>query len=254
MFHAKKSLGQHWLRSKRAAELMVRAADLHPDERVLEIGPGRGFLTKFLLASGARVVAVEKDIRAIPLLEKIFAVEIQNSRLKLFHQDILELGPAEFNLEKYKLVANIPYYLTGQIIRQFLETEPPPERVVLMLQNEVAKRIVAGDGKESLLSISVKVYGTPKYVAKVPAKYFSPVPKADSAILLIGDINKNNLTENNLAAGRFFDLVKRGFGSKRKMLKNNLALKPETWLACGIDPKIRAENLTLNQWLCLASQ
>lgn len=248
---AKKSLGQHWLESSSAAQAIMAAARLAEAETVLEIGPGTGFLTEFLLAEGARVIAVEKDKRAVDFLRKKFEYEIKAGKLKLFHEDILHLETDKW-ADRYKVVANIPYYLTGQILRRFLGAEKPPALMVLMLQDEVARRIVVADGKESLISISVKAYGEPRYMQKVPAKFFSPAPKVDSAILLIDHISKKNFT--GASKEKFFALVKRGFGSKRKMLRNHLGLPPAEFVRCKIEPSSRAENLTLEQWLCLAGQ
>lgn len=256
---AKKSLGQHWLRSERVARLIVKTAEIKSGETILEIGPGTGFLTKFLLETGGTVVAIEKDDRAILLLQEKFADEIKTGKLKLIHADILDFNLTKLNLEKYKLVANIPYYITGQIIRKFLsEADPQPEKMVLLVQDEVAKRIVGKNpstslrARESLLSISVKVYGNPKYVQKVPAKLFLPIPKVASAVLLIDKISKNNFKNKNISEEKFFEIVKSGFSSKRKMLRNHLNVSSEVFAKCGIDEKNRAENLTLENWLCLA--
>lgn len=251
MLHAKKSLGQNWLTNEAIAQLIVNTAELKASETVLEIGPGQGFLTKFLLETGAKVIAVEKDDRAISLLQEKFSPEISAGNFTLLHGDVLELK-ALMNLpKKYKLVANIPYYLTGQILRNFLSNEKQPELMVLMLQDEVAKRIVASDEKESLLSISVKAYGTPKYIKKVKAGNFSPAPKVDSAVLLISAISKNNFV-THAEEEKFFELVKRGFASKRKMLRNHLGVSEEGMKQCKIEPTARAEELNLENWLCLA--
>lgn len=256
---AKKSLGQHWLRSERVAKLIVKTAEIEAGKTVLEIGPGTGFLTKFLLGTDAKIIAIEKDDRAVVLLQEKFAEEIKSGRLKLIHDDILELDLAKINLEKYKLVANIPYYITGQIIRKFLSEEKvQPEKMVLLVQDEVARRIVGKNpstslrARESLLSISVKAYGQPKYVQKVPAKLFLPIPKVASAVLLIDEISKNNFKNKNISEEKFFEIVKSGFSSKRKMLRNHLNVSSEVFAKCGIDEKNRAENLTLENWLCLA--
>lgn len=247
---AKKSLGQYWLRSERVARAIVQTAELKSGETVLEIGPGTGFLTKFLLETGAEIMAIEKDERAINFLEEKFAAGIKGKKLKLFHGDILT---EKVSLpEKYKLVANIPYYITGQIVRKFLSGERQPERVVLLVQDEVAKRIVAVDKRESLLSISVKAYGTPEYIQKVPAKLFAPAPKVASAILLISNISKNNFEQNKISEEKFFALVKQGFNNKRKMLRNHLNLPPAIFARCKIKDTSRAEDLTLANWLCLA--
>ena len=199
---AKKSLGQHFLKSQKAIETMVKTSGAQTGDLVLEIGPGMGVLTEALLQAGASVVAVEKDDLLIPVLEEKFEKEIKSGQLKLIHDDILNFdvskvpfGGSELprgTLDTYKLVANIPYYITGQIIRIFLEAENQPESMTLLVQKEVAERIVARDEKESLLSLSVKAYGTPKYVEKVPRGAFAPAPNVDSAIIHISNISKNN--------------------------------------------------------------
>lgn len=248
---AKKSLGQHWLRSERVAKLIGQTAEIKTGEIILEIGPGTGFLTKFLLQTGGKIVAIEKDDRAVILLQEKFSAEIESGKLKLIHDDILDFDIRNLDLGIYKVVANIPYYITGQIIRKFLsEVGEQPEKMVLLVQDEVARRIVARDGKESLLSISVKAYGAPKYVEKVPAKMFAPIPKVASAILLIDKISKNNF--KNISEEKFFEIVKSGFSSKRKMLRNHLEISGETFAKCGVSEKNRAEDLTLENWLCLA--
>ena len=257
MVHAKKSLGQNFLNSKSVARDIVRAGELLPTDTVLEIGPGKGFLTKELLALGVHVIAVEKDDRMIPILAEKFAEEIANKRFILIHGDILE------NLEKntlglpssYKLVANIPYYLTGQIIRMFLEAGEKPQKMILMVQKEVATRIVARDKKESILSIAVKAYGTPKLIKKVPARYFTPAPKVDSAILAIENISNTNFP--NLATEkRFFEILHTGFAHKRKMLTGNLkeifeSRTIQILKEVGILENARAENVSLEQWVAL---
>ena len=182
-------LGPHFLTSRRALAYIVDAAELTSADTVLEVGPGTGFLTEALLARAGRVIAIEKDARLVSGLAERFAAERASGRLELVHADVRSFDPSDWKLEirNWKLVANIPYYLTGDLIRQFLTCDVQPSRMVLMLQREVAERIVAKDGKESLLSISVKAYGTPRIVARVPAGSFSPLPKVDSAILLIGE-------------------------------------------------------------------
>lgn len=260
MVHAKKSLGQNFLNSKTVARDIVRAGELSSYDTVLEIGPGKGFLTSELLASGAHVIAVEKDTRMIPLLSEKFAEEIKNGKFSLIHGDILEEvenGSLSLPLH-YKLVANIPYYLTGQIIRTFLEAVAKPERMILMVQKEVATRIVARDKKESILSIAVKAYGTPCIVKKVPARYFTPAPKVDSAVLSIENISGKNFLDTTTEK-QFFEIVRAGFAHKRKVLAGNLKdIFGEKALAIlkevGAPENARAENLSLQQWLAITSK
>lgn len=247
MLH-KKSLGQHFLRSESALRKIVEAGHLLTTDTVLEVGPGEGVLTELLLAQAGKVIAVEKDDRLIPILREKFASEITSGRLSLIHLDILDFDPSAYGLEPraYSVVANIPYYITGALIRKFLESERQPSMMVLLLQKEVAKRIVAADGRESILSISVKAYGTPKYIDTVKAGAFSPPPKVDSAIIAIEHISKKFFGEDN--EGRFFELLKRGFAHPRKLLSSNLDIPGENLLACGIAEKARPENLSIADW------
>ena len=265
LIRAKKSLGQNFLKSKQAAHSIIRAANITPGNIILEIGPGKGFLTKELLASVAhvgsgKVIAVEKDDALVPFLQELFAKEIATGMFQLIHADILPWKPEEHGLadHSYKLIANIPYYITGAIVRKFLgNAKSQPERMVLMLQKEVAERISARDGKESLLSLSVKAYGNPHYIEKVAAKYFSPEPNVDSAILLIENISREFFTD--ISEETFFNLIHLGFAHKRKQLVGNLAgenLPRETILKVfkeiGIPDKARAEDISLPQWKELA--
>ncbi|MEI6494707.1 MAG: 16S rRNA (adenine(1518)-N(6)/adenine(1519)-N(6))-dimethyltransferase RsmA [bacterium] len=249
---AKKSLGQNWLKSPSALSAIVAAGDIQSSDIVLEIGPGQGALTTDLLKRAGKVIAIEKDRRLIDLLKEKFATDIEANKFDLIEADILDfdLAPLNFYDVPYKLIANIPYYITGQIIRKFLEAENQPKLMVLMLQKEVANRIVAGDKKESILSISVKVYGEPKYIKTVPRGAFSPAPNVDSAILLINNISKKNFV--NVAEDKFFAILKQGFAQKRKKLISNLKLKPEQAKELEIDENARAEDLRLEQWLKLA--
>lgn len=220
---------------------MVATATVQPGETILEIGPGRGVLTEALLAAGAHVIAVEKDAELIPLLQEKFAgrdIEIREDDVRNVHMT-----------GEYKVVANIPYYITGEIIRQFLESAQQPTSMTLLVQKEVAQRIVAKGGKESILSISVKAYGTPRYIEKVPARLFSPAPKVDSAMLHISSISQDFFIRHDITRYDFFTVVKQGFSNKRKKLSNNLAIDPTNY---GIRADIRAEDVTLAEWALLA--
>ncbi len=258
MFHrAKKSLGQNFLKSGSALKKMVSLPNISSTDTVLEIGPGKGALTKVLLETGCRVIAVEKDDSLIPILQETFATELSSGKLILVHTDILDFNLQTFKLKAYtyKIVANIPYYITGLLIRHFLESNTPPESMTILVQKEVAERIVARDNKESILSLSVKVYGTPVYGGVVHKRYFTPIPKVDSAILHIKDISKKNFAQ--ITEKAFFDLIHIGFAHKRKTLINNLGEKYskkiiEVFLTQQkLDLRIRPENLTLSQWLQL---
>ncbi len=159
---AKKSLGQNFLKSKRALSEIISAGEVNHDDLVLEIGPGQGALTEKILETGAKVIAVEKDDRLISLLNEKFIKETNSGQFTLIHGDILDLDLAFLKNSEFKLIANIPYYITGLIFRKFLEGNIQPSKIVIMVQKEIADRIIARDGKESLLSISVKAYGQPK--------------------------------------------------------------------------------------------
>ena len=257
----KKSLGQNFLKSAQALRDIIRAGDVTSVDTILEIGPGRGALTEALLETGARVIAIEKDRELFGYLAEKFQNEIISKKLILVEEDILEFDlPTDKLLpKKYKLIANIPYNITGAIFRKFLGAEQQPERMILLVQKEVAERIVARDKKESILSIAVKVYGTPKIIAKVPARYFSPAPKVDSAIIAITQISRNNL--KTISEELFFEIVRAGFAHKRKVLIRNLEelkikkeLLNDVWIKLGLSPKVRAEELGIGVWIALAKE
>lgn len=250
---AKKSLGQNFLKSKPALKKMVSSGSIGKGDTVLEIGPGKGALTTELLGTGARIIAIEKDDRLIPVLQELFAVEIKNKQLQLVHGDALEFDVTDLKLKpgKWKLVANIPYYITGMLIRRYLESTNQPESMTILVQKEVAERIVTKDGKESILSISVKVFGDPKYGGTVSKRYFSPAPKVDSAILYIGNIGHFYTPKDEKV---FFELIKQAFGHKRKTLTHNLGetypkeVLKEILIKLGKGEQARAEELGIEDW------
>lgn len=246
-------LGQHFLSAQWVASAMVEAARVPTDIPVLEIGPGTGNLTKELLRTGYVVYAVEKDTALIEVLRARFEDEITSDKLHIIAGDVrsIEMLAPQLLLFEYALVANIPYYITGDIIRTFLERGKPPVSMTLLVQKEVAERI-AKDTKESILSLSVKLYGAPRYVAKVARGCFTPPPNVDSAILHIDHISKEKL--RGFSEETFFKIVHKAFAGKRKMLGNTLRtlFSPETLKERGIDPKSRAEDLPLSTWTTLA--
>jgi 16S rRNA (adenine1518-N6/adenine1519-N6)-dimethyltransferase len=263
--YAKKSLGQHFLRSERALSSIIDAGDPSGNDLILEIGPGEGVLTEKLLRFAGKVIAIEKDDGLFVRLKEKFADEIRRGRLDLIHQDILEFDPIALEFYEdldYKIIANIPYNITGAILEKFLSAEFQPSTMVLLVQDEVAKRIVARDGKESILSISVKVYGEPRYVEKVLAGSFTPAPKVNSAIIAIEEISKDffHPPSGGFAEKAFFQLLKAGFSAKRKKLSSNLAnLYPkervlEAFQALNLDENVRAEDLTLQTWQKLSER
>ncbi len=186
-------LGQHFLTSTAIAHAVAEAGNIIPGETVLEIGPGKGMLTRELIALGARVTAVEKDPLMVAILKNEFEKEIKNETLTLVHGDVRDQSVLNPGLaQKYKVIANIPYYITGELLRMFLTTADQPATIVFLVQKEVAERI-ARSKKESLLSLSVKAYGTPRYVRTVKAGSFNPPPAVDSAILAIEHISRKKL-------------------------------------------------------------
>ncbi|MFA7193673.1 MAG: 16S rRNA (adenine(1518)-N(6)/adenine(1519)-N(6))-dimethyltransferase RsmA [Candidatus Paceibacterota bacterium] len=255
---AKKSLGQNFLKSEKALNQMITASELREGETVLEIGPGRGALTKKLLETGARVIAIEKDEVLAGELEIVLQDFCESGQLEIIRRDALEFNPSENkNFKKdYKIVANIPYYITGALIEKFLTLENPPQSITFLVQKEVAERIISKDKKESILSISIKVFGKPKYIATVPKGAFVPAPKVDSAIIHIADISNKIFknAKNGPNEKRFFEVMKAGFAHKRKQLGGNLegVVEKSKFEECGIDPKTRSEELKVEDWVCLA--
>jgi 16S rRNA (adenine1518-N6/adenine1519-N6)-dimethyltransferase len=237
---------------------MCETGEVSKKDTVLEIGPGKGALTEKLLEKSGKVIAVEKDRDLILILEEKFRTQIDTGNLVLVQGDILEFDAKKYNLinNEYKIIANIPYNITGAIFKKFLSEEIQPSKMVILVQKEVAMRIVANDKKESILSLSVKAYGTPKYIMKVNKRFFSPAPKVDSAIIAISNISKLNFKDKKTESN-FFNLIKTGFGHKRKVLKKNLELIipkdaiEKSFLNLKIDPKSRAEDLPLDIWLKL---
>jgi len=251
---AKKSLGQNFLMHAKTAERIADAAMISENDTIVEIGPGTGMLTRPLLARAKKVIAIEADAELVEELRNTFVEEILVGKLELVTHDIrtfdLSLLP-----NKYKVVANIPYYITGEIIRSFLEAAPQPQSMTLLVQKEVAERI-ARSKKESLLSLSVKVFGIPQYLFTIPRGAFIPSPKVDSAVLTIKDISRGVFKDSKEEA-LFFSLIHAGFAHKRKLLVRNLEAvfsleKARAVLRSStISEKARAEDLSLTQWLTL---
>ena len=253
-FVHKRSLGQNFLTSDVVPAWMVAAGEVDSKDLVLEIGPGTGMLTKALLKTGAKVIAVEADVRALAELNSIFTDEIHSGQLTIHHGDARELTPQALGLKdrQFKVIANIPYYLSGFLLRTLLESQVQPKTLVFLIQKELAERIARAK-KESLLSLSVKAFGQPKYVKTVSRGHFHPSPKVDSAILLITDINQDHF--KNISTEHFFNLLHLGLGSKRKQLLSNLSKEHErtvlesVFIALKISPTVRGEDVSLQKWL-----
>ena len=251
----KKGLGQHWLNDWASLEAMSDAADLQKGDTVLEIGPGTGTLTELLLEKGASVIAVEKDRSLLVALVKKFS----SKNFILHNEGILEFDLTQLPAS-YKIVANIPYYLTSNLIRTLSESSNPPQTAVLLVQKEVAERVAAGPGKMSLLSVTAQLYWDVSLGLKVPAKLFSPPPKVDSQILILK--RRTEPLFPNADTKQLFRIVKAGFGERRKTLGNSLsgALRiskdeaREILRKAEIDPGLRAQALSLENWHQLYKQ
>ena len=253
-----KSLGQNFLIDQAALQRVVDTAGIHPDDQVLEIGPGLGSLTVLLASQARRVVAVELDTNLIPALRSVVS---GFSHVHIVQGDILALNPVDLvDQAGYLVVANIPYYITSALIRHLLEASLPPRRLVLTVQREVAQRICAEPGDMSLLALSVQVYGQPQIAAHIPAGAFYPAPKVDSAVVCVDILPSPLIAEPELAL--FFRLAKAGFSQKRKTLRNALSggmhwstEQAHSLLnAAGIDPQRRAETLSIPEWRKLIQQ
>lgn len=248
----KKSLGQHWLDDETSLLAICDAARLQDDDVVLEVGPGPGALTRLLTAGAARVVAVEFDAG----LARSLPARVPADNLEVIHEDILDFDFTRMPAG-YKVVANIPYYLTSHLIRTLSETPNPPAAAVLLLQKEVAGRAAAKPGAMSLLSVTAQYYWRVSLAREVPARLFTPAPKVDSQILVM-ERRPSPLFED-VDTKAFFRLVKAGFAQKRKTLLNSLSAGlhlerdrvTAMCAAAGIDPKRRAQTLSLEEWHAL---
>lgn len=253
---AKKSLGQHFLIDKRVLHRIVSAAELTPEDTVIEVGPGLGILTKELARRARRVIAVEADPNLASALREVVA------NIDIVSADILKTDPvlllASVGVEEaspsYKVVANIPYYITSPILRHFLEASLKPSLIVVMVQKEVGEAIVAQPGRMSLLAVSVQFYGQPVIVDRVPARSFYPSPKVDSVILRIKLYEQPPVSVPQ--TNKFFDVVRAGFSAPRKQLRNALAqgwgIPPQEAAhlleRAMINPQRRAQTLHLEEW------
>jgi 16S rRNA (adenine1518-N6/adenine1519-N6)-dimethyltransferase len=251
-----KRLGQNFLIDKDVFKKIIKAAELSEKDTVLEIGPGFGNLTLELAKKVKKVIAIEKDKKMCQVANEFLnSKNIKN--VKIINKDVLEISPkSKLLTNNYKLVANLPYYITSPIIRKFLELKNPPESMVLMIQKEVAKRICEKPPRMSLLSVSVQFYAKPEIISFVSKKSFWPAPKVDSAIIKITPFSRTTIGTRKIPALLFFKIVKAGFSQPRKQLVNNLSrqLKKEKekvkkWLIKNnIKPNQRAETLSIKDW------
>jgi 16S rRNA (adenine1518-N6/adenine1519-N6)-dimethyltransferase len=254
---AKKSLGQHWLNDETSLNAICDAADVQDGDHVLEIGPGQGSLTNKLLQCGAHVIAIELDENLAENLPHHISPHTEDgpacSGLEVVQGDILKFD-LTLMPPNYKIVANIPYYLTSNLLRVICESSNPPAKMALLVQKEVAQRIAASPGSMSVLSVSVQLYYTAKLGQIVPAKLFVPPPKVDSQV--IGLTLHEEPLFNDLDSKRFFQVVKAGFSGRRKKLRSSLSGglhiskdEADKLLArAKIDGSLRAQELSLEDW------
>ena len=247
----KKSLGQNFIFDDNLLARIAATAELTPEDSVLEVGPGLGNLTRHLAFASSRVVAVELDDRLLPLLHERLD-DLEN--VELVRGDILNWRPADYFAGAYKVVANIPYYITGAILRHLLQQNPRPSRMVLTVQQELARRIAAKPGKMSLLAVSVQFYADVSIDFSIKAGAFWPRPDVDSAVCSLFVRPEPPIDPSQVE--RFFRVVRSGFGQKRKQLQRNLRQFgwPEQKLLealanAGIDGRRRAETLSVDEWL-----
>lgn len=250
---ARKGLAQHFLIDADTVTQILAAADISTADTVIEVGPGLGVLTRELVKVAGKIVAIELDGRLVQVLRRDLAAW-QN--LTVIEADVLKTEPGSVlgGASEYKLVANLPYYITSSAIRHFLEASVKPRLMVVMVQKEVAEQITAQPGRMSLLSVSVQLYGAPRIVAQVPSHAFYPAPDVDSAVLRIEVYPRAKVASDHIP--EFFDLVRAGFSANRKQLINSLSrglgmTKDEVLpllAKADIDPKRRAETLTIEEW------
>ncbi|NIN69958.1 MAG: ribosomal RNA small subunit methyltransferase A [Anaerolineae bacterium] len=247
----RKRLGQNFLVSQALLKRIIAAAELADQDAVLEIGAGLGTLTRRLAQRAGRVIALELDERLIPLLHDQLA---SYTHVQIVHGDILSLELADVISTPYKVVANLPYYITSAILRHLLESEHKPALMVVTVQNEVAERLVAGPGAMSLLAVSVQFYGQPRIVARAPPGAFYPSPRVQSAVVRIDPYVERPTTVDDVET--FFRIVRAGFSQRRKQLRNSLSQGlnlpvdevVEALHRCGIDEKQRPQELSVGQW------
>jgi len=256
----RKSLGQHFLIDETVLECILSAAELNPGDIVVEVGPGLGILTEGLAKQRAQVIAVELDRKLVTLLKRRLAAFPD---VRIINADILRVTPRQILESKsavsalfqgYKVIANLPYYITSPLLRHFFEALPQPSEMIVMVQKEVGEAMVAKPGNMSLLSVKTQFYSKPTIVSYVPPSSFYPPPKVDSVILRLDVYSQPPIEIPNPAS--FFDVVMHGFSSPRKQLRNSLAHSldmPPSQVTLllektGIEGERRAETLSLEEW------
>jgi 16S rRNA (adenine1518-N6/adenine1519-N6)-dimethyltransferase len=254
----RKDLGQNFLTDPAILSRIVSAADLSPKDLVVEVGAGTGTLTRAVAEAAGRVVALELDRRLVEILQEQLA-DLPN--VDIHHANVLSHPIAGLGHRGYKVVGNLPYYITSAVLRRFLEAEPRPQILVVTVQREVAERIVASPGDMSLLAVSVQFYGRPRIVMRIRAGAFYPPPKVDSAVVRIDVFEQPTVTlSERCSEERFFRVVRAGFSQKRKTLRNSLrgglglsaAMVEKALQQAGVDDRRRAETLSLQDWAAVA--
>ncbi len=250
----KKSLGQNFLVNPRILDKIVAAAEITKKDKVLEVGPGTGNLTEKLAEKAGLIIAIEKDRRLIESLKEKF----RNTSVKIIEGDILKFRISDlgFRISNYKIIGNIPYYITSKFLRTVFDDWPRPKLIVLTIQKEVAQRIMAKPPQMNLLALSVQFFSEPKIIGYISKENFRPVPKVDSAIIKLMPKEKLPIDDPE----KFFKIVRAGFSQKRKLLVSNLSKKSgiikeellQIFEKTGIPLNIRAENLSLKQWVELS--
>lgn len=247
------SLGQHWLKDRDMLAAIADEAQLTADDTVLEIGPGLGTLTSELLRQAGRVIAVEFD----EALARKLPGQFPGKDLTVVHQDILQFDLSQLPAG-YKVVANVPYYITSKIIQKLMTAKNKPSRVVILVQKEVAQRVAAPTGNMSILAVSAQIYAETALGAEIPREYFTPPPKVDSQVVVLQTRAQPLVSESDEKL--FFRVVKAGFSAKRKKLRSSLSAglaitkqrAEEVLMSAGIDADKRAEDVSIAEWRLLA--
>ncbi|MCL5407524.1 MAG: 16S rRNA (adenine(1518)-N(6)/adenine(1519)-N(6))-dimethyltransferase RsmA [Patescibacteria group bacterium] len=257
MFKQKKFLGQNFLINDKIIPDIIKVAEIKKDDVVIEIGPGLGILTKALIDAGAKVYAIEKDFELAEMLRKALG---KNKNLTIVHQDALFFDLSIF--KKYKVVSNLPFNIASPLIRKFLESQNQPELMVVMVQKEVAEKIVAkpGDSERGILTLAVEFYANAEIIMTVSKNSFRPQPQVDAAILKLQPYPHTRYADK-VGSKLFFQIVKAGFSAKRRQIRNSLAATlrlekdkvTDILKKAQIDPSLRAEDLTLKQWFVLCN-